>query len=347
MTLGQITMQWLQKLFRKKNSLRGIVGISFLPYGMTIAVSNYTENNDLKLIHCEFVEVKKTDDYSVILKQWFIAHNLDDHDCYLVLDINDYQRINIETPAVPVNEMRLAIRWKINDFIAFPIDDAMIDYYPVPALNGNNTSLEVIVCPNAIITPLIERCTQAGLSLKVIDIQETTLRNLATLLPNNAFGVAILYLQQSSGIILIQKNGVIYAARKIAIGYEELDLENPFSTNILAGMEHDKLMLEIHPFLTDSLILRAHDNLALEIQRSLDYVRGYYNMGSISELAIIPWGVGTKNLVDKLTNFYGMTAYLMDLSVIMNGDIIVDYATQSLCAPVIGATLRNTVVAIT
>lgn len=337
-------MQWLQKLFRKKTSQLGIVGISFLPHGMTIAVSNYTENNAVKLIHCEFIEVEKTDDYSTIVKQWFIAHNLGDYDCHLVLDTNDYKRVNIEAPAVPVNEIALAIRWKINEFLDFPIDDAVIDYYPVPAFNGNNANLEVIACPSAIIKPLVEQCTQANLSLKVIDIQETTLRNLAVLLPNNQQGVAVLYLQKSFGMILIQKKGVIYVARKISIGYEELDLENQFSTDILAGMAHDKFVLEKQSFLTTDLAIRVHDNLALEIQRSLDYAANYYSMGSISELAIIPWAaVGTKNLVDKLNNFYGMTAYPMDLSILMNSDIALDYSTQSLCAPVIGATLRNTV----
>ncbi len=337
-------MQWLQRLFSKKNTQQGLVGISFLPHGITIAISNYTQNNSLKLIHCEFIEVEKTDDYSVIVKQWFITHKLGDYDCHLVLDINDYQRVNIEAPAVPVNEIPLAIRWKINEFFDFSIDDAIIDYYPVPAFNGNNATLEVIACPNVVIKPLVEQCTLADLSLQVIDIQETALRNLATLLPNNELGVAVLYLQKSFGIILIQKQGVIYVARKIAIGYEELDLENQFSSDILAGMAHDKFILESHPFLTDDLTIRVHDNLALEIQRSLDYVANYYNMGAISELAIIPWAaVGTKNLVDKLNNFYSITAYLMDLSILMNSDIALDYSTQSLCAPVIGATLRNTV----
>ena len=315
-------MQWLQKIFRKKANCKGIVGISFLPQGMTIAVSNYMENNSLKLVHCEFVETKKVEERWATLNKWVVAYKLSNYDCHLVLDINDYQRINIEAPTVPENEIALAIRWKINELVDFPIDDAVINYYPVPEFNHDRSMLEVIASPHHIIKLDVEQCTQAGLCLKVIDIQETTLRNLAVLLPKNQLGVAVLHLQKTFGIILIQKNSVIYLARKIAIGYEKLDLESQFST---AGF-----------------VSSIYDNLALEIQRSLDYVESYYRMGTIAELAVIPWEKSTQNLVDKLNNDYGITAYLMDLSAIIDCDIALDYLTQSLCAPVIGATLRNT-----
>jgi MSHA biogenesis protein MshI len=72
-------------------------------------------------------------------------------------------------------------------------------------------------------------------------------------------------------------------------------------------------------------------------------MESHYNMNTIPELAIIPWGMGTKTLVAKLNDFYGISAYLMDLSKIIDCDIALDYSTQSLCAPVIGATLRNSV----
>lgn len=79
-----------------------------------------------------------------------------------MLDINDYQRVNIETPAVPVNEIALAVRWKINELIDFSIDDAVIDYYPVPAFSEEDASLEVIACAKAVVKPLVEQCIQVG-----------------------------------------------------------------------------------------------------------------------------------------------------------------------------------------
>lgn len=337
-------MQWLQKLFSKKNSHHGIIGISFLPQGISLAIAHYTQNNSVKLTHCEYIAVAKKEDYATILKQWVTRYELGNYACHLVLDGNDYQRVNIEAPTVPVNEMPQAIRWKIHELINVPVDDAVIDYYPVPDFSDGVPSLEVIACPHATVKPLVAECTRASLALTVIDIQETTLRNLAALLPNNPLGVAVLYLQPSSGIILIQKQGVIYMARKIDIGYEALELESSFPADILETMEHDNLLLDSQDSASDtSAVLKTHDNLALEIHRSLDYVESYYNIGSITELAIIPWADETKDLVDKLNIFYGITAYPMDLSILLDCDIALDYATQSLCSPVIGATLRDTI----
>lgn len=309
-------MQWLQKLFRKKSTCQGIVGIGFSPEGIAIAVSNYAENNLLKLVYCEFVHTTNAAEYPVILQNRFVTLNLAHYDCHLVLNPDDYQRIKIDTPPVPEAEIPLAIRWKIADLIDFPVDEAVLDYYPVPISNGNEATLDVIACPNSIIKPKIAHCTQAGLRLKVIDIQETCLRNLAALLPKNEQGVTVLYLQKTFGIILIQKQGIIYLARQINIGYERLNLLNKFDTD-------------------------SYDNLALEIQRSLDYIESYYRISITSALAIIPWADNSQTLVDKLNDNYGINAYLMDLSALIPCDIPLDYSTQSLCAPVIGATLRH------
>jgi MSHA biogenesis protein MshI len=88
------------------------------------------------------------------------------------------------------------------------------------------------------------------------------------------------------------------------------------------------------------------NNLALEIQRSLDYVESYYGIPPISGLAIIPLAKYTQNLLDILNKNHGITARIMDLSAIVDSDILLDDVTQSYCSPVIGATLRNFVAAL-
>lgn len=326
-------MQWFKKLIRKKIDSVGVVGISFLPHGISIAVCTYASDKTLKLLHCDYVAIKKADDYDVILQQWLIAYQLNAYECHIVLAINDYQRVNIEAPTVPVDEMCKAIRWKVAELIDFSIDEAILDYYPLPAVSEAENTLEVIVCAKTTLQPIINHCIAAGLALKIIDIQETTLRNIATLLPSNNQGLAILYLQKSFGLILIQKNGVIYMARKIMIGYEKLELEHTPVNTI-----YDEFSLEM-----DSQAAMLQDDLALEIQRSLDYVGSYYHIGVITELAVIPWHTNTHTLVHRFNTNYGIQAYLLDLSTLINADIVLDYTKQSLCAPVIGATLRQAV----
>jgi MSHA biogenesis protein MshI len=318
----------LQKLFGKKSQAKGVVGISYLPNGIALAVSNYSDNSKLRLNHCEFIPSLNLGEQPALLRDLVARYNLDAYDCHLVLTKDNYRRVNVEAPAVAENEMSEAIRWKIVDLVDFSIEKAVVDYYSVPVSMRANSSdmLEVIASPNELIEELADKSTQAGLQLKVIDIQETVLRNLAVLLPENNRGVAVLTLQESSGTILIQKEGTIYLSRNFDIGYRELRLATHNADDSQSSIEQN--------------------NLALEIQRSLDYVESYYGIPPISGLAVIPLAENTQNLLNILNGNHGITARIMDLSTIVDCDILLDDATQSWCSPVIGATLRYAVEAL-
>jgi len=319
-------VQLLQKLFGKKSENKGIVGVSLLPNGIALAVAKKADNNKLRLTHCEFIPTLKTTEQSAVLRDLVALYSLNEYNCHWVLTTDNYRRANIEAPAVAEHEMREAIRWKVADLIDFAIEKAAIDYYPVPVSMraSSNKMLEVVASPNTLIKELADQATAAGLQLKVIDIQETVLRNLAVLLPENKRGVAVLHLQESSGTILIQKEGTIYLSRNFDIGYRELGLALQNSGNA-----------------SQSSI--EQNNLALEIQRSLDYVESYYGIPPISGLAVIPLAENTQELLNILNSDHGITARIMDLSAIVDCDILLDDATQSRCSPVIGATLRYAV----
>jgi MSHA biogenesis protein MshI len=316
----------LKKLFGKKLQNKGIVGIGYLPQGISIAVASNIDNSKLRLNYCEFIPTLNSSEQYTVIRELVAKHSLHEFDCHLVLNIDNYRRVNIEAPTVAENEMNDAIRWKITDLIDFPIDKATIDYYSVPLSMRANSGkmLEVIASPNDLIKDLSDKSKQAGLQLKVIDILETVLRNLAVLLPENKRGVAVLYLQESSGTILIQKEGVIYLSRNFDIGYRDLGLDSPDASD-------------------DSQHNIEQNNLALEIQRSLDYVESYYGIPPISGLVVIPLALNTQGLLNILSGNHGITARIMDLSAIVDCDILLDDATQSRCSPVIGATLRYAV----
>jgi MSHA biogenesis protein MshI len=315
-----------QKLFRKQKQNKGIVGISYLPNGIAIAAAGYIGNGKLRLNYCEYIPTLTTAEQATVLRQLVVRNRLDDYDCHLVLATDNYRRLNIEEPKVAENEMNEAIRWKITDLIDFPAEKAAIDYYSLPASTRANSSkmLEVVASPGDLIKEIADISKQAGLQIRVIDILETVLRNLAILLPENKRGVAVLYLQESSGTILVLKQNTIYLSRNFDIGYRELGLSLIDSSD-------------------DNEHINEQNNLALEIQRSLDYVESYYGIPPISGLAVIPLAQNTQNLLNILNSNHGITARIMDLTAIVDSDILLDDTTQSRCSPVIGATLRYAV----
>ena len=315
-------MHLFNKLLGKKNRSKGIVGLSFTPDGIGIAISRQIEHQNPVLTHCEFIySNNKQQD----LKDLTAKHNLTEYDCHLVLAADDYRLISIEEPAVTDEELAEAIRWRISDLVDFPIDDAIIDYYTLPAPSRANSTkmLDIIVAPISAIQPLVDLCSHCGLQLQVIDIQETSLRNLATLLPENDRGIAVLHLQKNQGQITIEQQGSIYLNRKLAIGYDRLGLTDSF--------------------LSEEQMVMEQTGLALDIQRSFDYLESHYGLSTLSGLAVIPLLENTQGLLNFLNSNHGITARIMDLSTIIDGDILLDDTTQSLCAAVIGTTLRNSV----
>ena len=315
-------MRLLQKLLKKPTVAPGIVAVSFLSNGFAIAVTRYAEHNRPRLLHCEFVAAT-AQQVPPQLEALVKEHRLEEYDCHILLAPEQYRSISIETPAVNSEEIKQAVRWRIADLLDYPVDQATIDFYPLPKSNRANSTpmLEVVACANQVVSALSQQCRQVGLNVKVIDIQETSLRNLATLLRENEQGVALLYLQKEAGRVIIQKHGELYLSRKIGSGYQQL-------ADSSAHNHPEQLNLE-------------QDSLALEIQRSFDYVENYYDIPPITSLAAVLMPIDTQNIINFLNTNHGITARAMDLSAIVDCESLLNDATQNICAPVIGASLRR------
>lgn len=315
-------MRLLQTIFNKTSqTLEGIVAISFLPTGFCIAITRYNEFNRPRLLHCDFIE-QPQQQWSDTLKELVATYRLENYACHVLLNSEHYRSFGIEALKVDPQEMKQAVRWRVADMLDYSIEQALIDYYPLPKSNRAHSTamIEVISCNQSVIDPLLQCCQQAGLKIKVIETQEMALRNLATLLPESERGVAVLNLQASSGHIIIQLAGTLYLSRQLDLGYNRL-------TNNSINHEPQTLM--------------EHDTLALEIQRSLDYVENYYGIPPISSLAVLLIPNHTEAIVNYLMTHHGITARTLDLSAIVEGEIILTDALQNACAAVIGASLRR------
>jgi MSHA biogenesis protein MshI len=312
----------LQKFLKKNNSSPGIVALSFFPNGFAVAITSYADPKRPQLLHCEFI-LGKPEQFESQLGLLLKEHELANYDCHILLTHEQYRLMSIEAPAVSSEELKQAIQWRIADVLDYPVEQAIIDYYPLPKSNRANSTklLEVVASAQQTVTSLSQQCQQAGFKVKVIDIQETALRNLATLLPESDQGIALLHLRQEGGCIVIQKQGELYMSRKISCGYLRLD--------------------ENAPYVKDEMLRFELDSLALEIQRSFDYVENYFDIIPITSLASILMPVDSSKVVNFLNSSYGITARALDLSVIIESNIVLDDITQNMCAPVIGASLRR------
>jgi len=237
-----------------------------------------------------------------------------------VLPNGSYQLVLVEVPNVPANEVKSAVRWQIKDLLDFPVDEAVIELFEMPEQsNVSNKSMAYAVATRrSSVQEHIELLHGAGLSLDVIDIPELCTRNVATLLPQDADGVAFLHFADSHGTLTVTRQGVLYLIRQIDKSPAAMD----------AVSQDD--------FARTEMISK----IVLEAQRSLDYYESHFNYGAVTELVLGP-GSDIDGLADSLHENLGLTISSLDLNGMFETQTALSTAEQSDCLLAIGAAIRT------
>ena len=101
-----------------------------------------------------------------------------------LMERGQYQLTQLEAPNSPREEWRQASRWQLQELVDFPVDSAAIDVLEVPgnAVSGRRPHLLAAVAARDAVLPLLNASTEARLTLDVLDVAETALRNISALL---------------------------------------------------------------------------------------------------------------------------------------------------------------------
>ncbi len=134
-----------------------------------------------------------------------------------VLGADAYSLQLIEAPNVSESEMREAVRWRIQHLIEFPVEEAAIETFEMPAAvnRGMKPMIYAVIAHRDEIARQIERTRTADLHMDVIEIPELCIRNIAVCLPQDANGVAFLHFTDDCGYLTITRKGVLYMIRRI------------------------------------------------------------------------------------------------------------------------------------
>lgn len=302
---------------KKKDGKNGIVSVALSNDGFSLIKLLPNATGLPVLAHAQFCPTRKeerTRELGALARE----HKLAGFRCHLVLTGDDYRVLQSTTPEAPAEEMREALRWSVQDMLDFPVTDAEVEYYPMPT--GRQTSgggpVTVVVCETSLVKSYTAMCEAAKLQLEVITTREMCLRNLASRLPENSRGVALIYLGEDSGMVQLQKEGVIYISRRL-----------DFAAHRFANGFDE----------------RSVESLALEIQRSLDYYESYFSMPPIGVLVVTPISDNTPSLAESLSHTLGVKARAWDIAELVSSDTPLDGVTQHQCLLAIGAALEEPV----
>jgi MSHA biogenesis protein MshI len=153
-------------------------------------------------------------------------HGFSRYQCSTLLSPGEYQLLLVEAPNVPRAELKTAIRWRIKDLLDFHVNDATVDVLavpPNPAAGGERAqSMYAVTARNDLIQACIARFESARIPLSVIDIPETSQRNIAALFEHDERGLALLYVGSNESLLTINFRGELMLARRIDVGLQEL-----------------------------------------------------------------------------------------------------------------------------
>lgn len=244
------------------------------------------------------------------------------HPRVALLQRGQYQCLSLDAPAdLPREDWAAALRWQLKDAVDFAVDSAAIDVLAVPTGTSYRAQAQLIAVAAAQdqVQPLVAQGLGAGLPWTAIDIGETALRNLSTLVAPPDRAQALLHCQPQHATLVVCYQGELLSTRQMDLALIGLD-----SASAEARAQ-------------------AYDHAGLELQRTLDGIERAFGQVSLSRLLVTPMP-GAQALCDHLSPLLYVPVEPLDLGPVLDFSAVPALATdplllnQALCA--IGAALR-------
>lgn len=308
----------IPSLFKAKKHDTGQLAIAFGEHGVYLSQIKLTDAMPC-VVRCEYYEMRTVS--AVALEKLSREANLGRCKCITLLAPSEYQMLMVEAPAVPANELKTAVRWKIKDSLNYHVEDATIDVLPVPAGKSGSErakSIYVIAASNAIIKKHVALFGQTKIELDVIDIPELAQRNIAALFEQGDQALAVLAFDDNGGLMTFTAGGELYLSRLIEISVGQLQDAN------------------------ESLRKQFRERVEFELQRSLDYFDSQFSHMTVNRVLVcVPDNTG---LVEFLAAAVDVKVEKLDLSQVMDISAAPTLADSDFAAhalPSLGAALRS------
>lgn len=236
--LKEKALSLLGYFFKPNNSSKGLVCVQINKEGLSIVLAKIKPS--LQILNCQYfsggLEAQQNN-----LSSFVIANQLQNIDCHGVLSLEDYRLILIEKPKVAENEMGEATKWLVKDLIDFPIEEAVIDFFPAPNRTGQPERIYVVVTRLQWLNQVANTIAIAGLNLKSINIAALALRNILSSLRTVGNSAVFLMRSKDTYYILVVKDQLIYLERKLELSAQnELDTQlfESFCNELVNELQH-------------------------------------------------------------------------------------------------------------
>ncbi|WP_394560378.1 MSHA biogenesis protein MshI [Aquipseudomonas alcaligenes] len=290
------------------------MGIETGPEGIALARVQRVPGEAPRLLDCLFRKATPAEQPAA-LRALVAERGLAGMPVNLVLHPANYQMLLLDAPDVAAEELRDAMRWRVKDQIAEPLEQVVVDAFRLPddAYRGRSRMAYCAVLAKARMQAFGDLIEQAGLHLHSIDITALAFRNLGLLAGAENMNIALLRLRSSEGVICVQSGADLYMVRRIEQGLDRANGD--------------------------------YGTVTLEIQRSLDYFESQLGKGYINRLLLLPTKRDGAAALQALTAGLAVKLQGLDLRELFPGQASaeLDSTEQAYCMAAVGGALRQEV----
>lgn len=169
-----------------------------------------------ELLSTDVIQYDGIDNLSFVLSNVNQKYLLSAVPLYWLLNPEDYQLFVMDTLPVKEEEFTEALRWRARSLLTYPVEQASIDYFNLPAKRGSNTGMMGLVAAKLAYLEQIDKIVKdTNLNLTTIYIPELALRNLAALYETDEKCTAVIYFYDKGTILNITYKKTLYFTRRL------------------------------------------------------------------------------------------------------------------------------------
>lgn len=304
-------------LFNKHKQKQSLIGLEICSDG--IALACYESTGLIRL--SDYLPLPaEDDDPGEALKQLVKKHRLQDISTIALMPAGFYSLLQLSSPPMKQAELRASIRWRVQELIPYPAEEAVVDVFEFPesGQRGVERMLYVAAARSADVARNVAWIRQAELNLRALDIGELALRNIIARLKENTPGAVVLYLAETSGLLVFIKDSELYLARRLDV-----------------GMKQVKMAAETGQY------GNIAEQVQLELQRSLDYFEGHFVQPLPARLLVFPRREEVWPLLEQVRQNLNLEVIAPNLQVFFKDGSVPDERVQSRCLLAMGAAMRE------
>jgi len=263
----------------------------------------------VEIVLCESFPYKNTKNIQALLTELVQKYALSGVYCSWILQPEQYQLLQTESLPVSPKEFQAAIRWKVKELLSFPIQDAVIDSFPIPVDTASTTvtTIMLVIARLSILKPLSDQISASGLNLATIDIPELSLRNLTAVYEKDKKSTALIYLQEDNSQLIITHQQQLYFSRVLNFGIKTLE--------------------------------NSIEQALLELQRSFDYFQGQWHFPIPERILLESTHHVSMNMKDLFSQGLNVVVQGVDFSEYFTNPL--EEKKEGYFLPLLGSVLRK------